>query len=39
MLQSDSRKIKRGDIFIALKGYHEDGHKYIEDAIKMVLKK
>ena len=34
MIQSDSRKIKKGDIFIALKGYKEDGHKYIMDAIK-----
>ena len=34
MLQSDSRKIKLGDTFIALKGYNDDGHDYIEDAIK-----
>ena len=34
MLQSDSRKIKENDTFIALKGYNEDGHKYVEDAIK-----
>ena len=34
MLQSDSRKIKFADTFIALKGYNEDGHKYIEEAIK-----
>ena len=34
MLQSDSRKIKNGDTFVALKGYNEDGHNYIEDAIK-----
>ena len=33
MLQSDSRKIKYGDTFIALKEYN-DGHKYVEDAIK-----
>ena len=33
MLQSDSRKVKDGDTFIALKGYKEDGHKYILDAI------
>lgn len=39
MLQSDSRKVKEGDTFIALKGYNEDGHKYIEDAIKMGAKK
>ena len=39
MLQSDSRKVKEGDTFIALKGYNEDGHKYIEDAIKRGAKK
>lgn len=39
MLQDDSRKIKEGDSFIALKGYKEDGHKYIEEAIKNGAKK
>ncbi len=39
MLQSDSRKVKDGDTFIALKGYNEDGHKYIYDAIKRGAKK
>ena len=39
MLQSDSRKVKEGDTFIALKGYNEDGHKYIDDAIKKGAKK
>ncbi len=34
MLQTDSRKINVGDTFIAVKGSTEDGHKYIEDAIK-----
>ncbi len=34
MLQDDSRKVKDGDTFIALHGYKEDGHKYIEDAIQ-----
>ncbi len=34
MLQDDSREVKKGDTFIALKGYSEDGHQYIEDAIK-----
>ena len=29
----DSRKIKKGDIFIALKTEKSDGHKYIETAI------
>ena len=33
-IKSDSRKIKEGDIFIALKTINNDGHKYVEDAIK-----
>ena len=33
MLQNDSRKVKKGDIFIALKGINGDGHDYIDDAI------
>lgn len=32
-LQSDSRKVKKGDIFIALKGLSSDGHDYIAKAI------
>lgn len=34
MIKSDSRRIKKGDTFIALKGIKHDGHDYIEDAIK-----
>ena len=34
MLQNDSRKIKVGDTFIAIKGIKYDGHDYIVDAIK-----
>lgn len=34
MLKDDSRKIKKGDIFIALKGTLNDGHDYIDEAIK-----
>lgn len=34
MLISDSRKIKEGDTFIALKMPCHDGHQYIEDAIQ-----
>ena len=34
MLQNDSRKIKKGDTFIAVRGINGDGHDYIEDAIK-----
>lgn len=33
-IKSDSRKIKPGDIFIALRGISSDGHSYIEEAIK-----
>lgn len=32
-IQSDSRKIKQGDIFIALRGISSDGHDYISSAI------
>ena len=34
MIRCDSRKVKQGDTFIALKGINADGHKYISDAIK-----
>ena len=30
----DSRKIKKGDIFIALKGENFDGHNFIDEAVK-----
>jgi len=33
-LKSDSRQVKPGDIFIALKTINNDGHKYVVDAIK-----
>jgi len=33
MIKSDSRRIKKGDIFIALRGIKSDGHDYIDDAI------
>ena len=33
-IQSDSRKIKQGDTFIAIKCEVNDGHKYIEKAIE-----
>lgn len=32
-IQSDSRKIKKGDTFVALPGISSDGHAYIEKAI------
>ncbi len=34
MLQNDSRKVKKGDTFIAIKGIKNDGHDYIDEAIK-----
>ena len=33
-IKSDSRKVKQGDIFVALKGISSDGDKYIENAIE-----
>ena len=33
-IKIDSRKIKKGDTFIALRGINKDGQDYIEDAIK-----
>ncbi|MDZ5471863.1 UDP-N-acetylmuramoyl-L-alanyl-D-glutamate--2,6-diaminopimelate ligase [Bacillus sp. 31A1R] len=30
----DSRKVEKGNLFIAISGYETDGHKYIEDAVK-----
>lgn len=33
-IKTDSRKVKKGDLFIAYKGVNVDGHDYIEDAIK-----
>ena len=34
LYEVDSRKVKDGQIFVALKGHTVDGHDYIEDAIK-----
>lgn len=33
-IKTDSRKVKPGDTFIALKGYTVDGHDYIEEALQ-----
>ena len=33
-IKTDSRKVKKGDTFVALKTLNNDGHEYIEDAIK-----
>ena len=30
----DSRKVKKGSLFIALKGEKNDGYQYINDAVK-----
>lgn len=32
-IEYDSNKIEEGDIFVAIKGFEEDGHEYIEKAI------
>ena len=33
-IKTDSRKVKNGDTFVALRGINSDGHDYIESAIK-----
>ena len=33
-IKIDSRKVIEGDTFIALRGINDDGHKYVESAIK-----
>lgn len=33
-VESDSRKVKPGDLFVAVKGFNVDHHLYIDDAIK-----
>jgi len=33
-IQYDSRKVRQGDLFVALPGIHTDGHAYIESAIE-----
>ena len=33
-IKIDSRKVKEGDTFIALRGVNNDGHKYVMDAIE-----
>jgi UDP-N-acetylmuramoyl-tripeptide--D-alanyl-D-alanine ligase len=34
-VRSDSREIKKGNLFVALKGETTDGHKYIKDALEL----
>lgn len=33
-VESNSKNVKRGDLFVAIKGYMSDGHEFIEEAIK-----
>lgn len=30
----DSRKVKKGDLFVCIKGYESDGHKYFKNAVE-----
>ena len=34
MIRTDSRKVRKGDIFVALPGIKSDGHDYVYDAIR-----
>ena len=33
-IEYDSKKIEEGDVFVAIRGYEEDGNTYIEEAIE-----
>jgi UDP-N-acetylmuramoyl-L-alanyl-D-glutamate--2,6-diaminopimelate ligase len=33
-IEYDSRQVKLGDLFVALRGFSEDGHQYVHSAIK-----
>ncbi len=33
-ITNDSRKVKNGSLFIAIKGFETDGHKFIKDVIE-----
>ncbi len=33
-IECDSKKITKGDMFVAIKGYDNDGHEYIDEAIE-----
>lgn len=33
-IEYDSRKVTQNDVFVAIRGYKTDGHKYIEQAVK-----
>lgn len=30
----DSRKVEKGDVFVCIKGYQTDGHKYVDSAVQ-----
>lgn len=32
-VKTDSRKVKKGDLFICIRGLHTDGHQYVEEAV------
>ena len=38
-IKIDSRKIKQGDTFVALRGATVDGHDYIDVAIKNIRRR
>lgn len=33
-ITNDSRKVSKGDLFVAYNGIHDDGHKYIQQAVE-----
>ncbi len=38
-IENDSRKVQQGDMFIAIRGFKNDGTEYILDAIKKMVQK
>ena len=37
-IESDSRKVREGCMFVAIKGFETDGHNYVNKAIEMGAK-
>ena len=33
-IQYNSKKVKQGDLFVAIKGFKQDGHEFINEAIE-----
>ena len=33
-IKTDSRKIQKGDIFVAIRGFTYDGHDFIKEALE-----